>query len=117
MIVTRLIGGLGNQMFQYAVGRCLAEMHDTELRLDITAFENYTLHKYKMNVFNIQERFSSDDDVANVIFGKNGFLRKMIFRKNNQTQCQFCKGKAALPFRSKDSGKAGQHLSRWILAK
>lgn len=85
MIVTRLIGGLGNQMFQYAVGRCLAEKHDTELRLDITGFENYTLHKYKMNVFNIQERFSSDGDVANVLFGKNGFLRKMIFRKFKRT--------------------------------
>ena len=34
VIVVRLAGGLGNQMFQYAAGRSLAERHDTELVLD-----------------------------------------------------------------------------------
>lgn len=34
MIVVRLNGGLGNQLFQYAAGRGLAARHDTELVLD-----------------------------------------------------------------------------------
>ncbi len=34
MILVRLSGGLGNQMFQYAAGRRLALVHDTALRLD-----------------------------------------------------------------------------------
>ncbi|WP_266363310.1 alpha-1,2-fucosyltransferase [Tellurirhabdus rosea] len=34
MIVTELNGGLGNQLFQYALGRYLAERHRTELWLD-----------------------------------------------------------------------------------
>lgn len=36
MIVVRLQGGLGNQMFQYALGRSLALRHNTTLKLDLT---------------------------------------------------------------------------------
>lgn len=36
MIVVRLMGGLGNQMFQYALGRHLALRRGAELKLDLT---------------------------------------------------------------------------------
>jgi hypothetical protein len=39
-VITRLIGGLGNQMFQYAVGRHLAVRRDTDLELDLSWFAN-----------------------------------------------------------------------------
>lgn len=35
MIIVKLKGGLGNQMFQYAAGRQLAQLHNTQLKLDI----------------------------------------------------------------------------------
>lgn len=38
MVVVRLRGGLGNQMFQYAAGRRLALHLGTELKLDATAY-------------------------------------------------------------------------------
>lgn len=38
MIIARLCGGLGNQMFQYAIARRLAERHRTELLLDTRVF-------------------------------------------------------------------------------
>lgn len=38
MIGVRLMGGLGNQMFQYAVGRALACRHKTELAIDISFY-------------------------------------------------------------------------------
>lgn len=38
MIVVRLMGGLGNQLFQYAVGRALALRLGTELKLDTGFF-------------------------------------------------------------------------------
>ena len=47
MIVTELNGGLGNQMFQYAIGRNLAIKNQTELRLDISTFDEYKLRKVK----------------------------------------------------------------------
>jgi len=42
MIISKIQGGLGNQMFQWAYGRYLSHKHDTELRLD-TNFYNYRL--------------------------------------------------------------------------
>ncbi len=34
MIIVNLKGGLGNQMFEYAAGKCLATKHNTELKFD-----------------------------------------------------------------------------------
>ena len=42
MIITRVIGGLGNQMFQYAAGLALAKAKQTELKADLSAFEKGT---------------------------------------------------------------------------
>jgi glycosyl transferase family 11 len=38
MITVSLIGGLGNQLFQYAAGKALAERHGTGLALDLSGF-------------------------------------------------------------------------------
>jgi len=51
MIVTRLIGGLGNQMFQYAAGRALAKRLDVDLYIDRRAFENYETHAFGLQHF------------------------------------------------------------------
>jgi hypothetical protein len=53
MIVVRIVGGLGNQMFQYAAGMALARRLGVELLLDLRAFQNYTLHNYGLNKFQI----------------------------------------------------------------
>ena len=82
MIITKLIGGLGNQMFQYASGRCLAYVNNTELKLDITGCENQegmTPRKYALNIFNIQENFASESEINKL--KKNSFIWKII--KNN----------------------------------
>ncbi len=44
MIVSQLLGGLGNQMFQYATARALSVAKGTDLALDISRFGTYTLH-------------------------------------------------------------------------
>lgn len=62
MIVVKLIGGLGNQIFQYAVGRHLAEINGTELKLDKSEFETYKLHNYGLWALNVKERFISSDE-------------------------------------------------------
>lgn len=41
MVITRLVGGLGNQLFQYAAGRRLAYARHVPLRLDTRPFETY----------------------------------------------------------------------------
>ncbi len=45
MVISNIIGGLGNQMFQFAAGRGVSLRHHTPLALDISGFSNYTLHQ------------------------------------------------------------------------
>jgi hypothetical protein len=40
MIITKLQGGLANQLFQFAYGKYLSEKYQTELLLDITFYKN-----------------------------------------------------------------------------
>ncbi|MEI8143298.1 MAG: alpha-1,2-fucosyltransferase [Candidatus Berkelbacteria bacterium] len=56
MIIVKIIGGLGNQMFQYALGRNLANYLGAELVLDISAYDRYATRKYCLNDYNIQEK-------------------------------------------------------------
>lgn len=66
MIIVKLIGGLGNQMFQYAAGRYLAYKCKTELKLNIRGFKNYTLRNYDLNHFNIIENFATSLDLCRI---------------------------------------------------
>ena len=52
-VTVRIIGGLGNQMFQYAAGLALATRTGARLVLDTTAFETYTLHRYGLDSWQI----------------------------------------------------------------
>jgi len=63
MIITKIQGGLGNQMFQYAFGRMLARRNNTELKLDITLFRNYEFHLYTMDHLNIQNTIATDKEI------------------------------------------------------
>lgn len=66
MIITRLIGGLGNQMFQYAMARRIAKINNTKLKLDISGFKtikNITLRDYSLRPFKIQESFANQKEV------------------------------------------------------
>jgi hypothetical protein len=64
MVITHLIGGLGNQMFQYAAGRALAMKRRMSLRLDVTAFETYKLHEYSLWHLNIKAGLASRREIA-----------------------------------------------------
>jgi hypothetical protein len=59
MVYTQLIGGLGNQLFQYAAAKSLARRNDTEVVLDIGCFETYKLHKFSLQHFNVRKTFAS----------------------------------------------------------
>jgi hypothetical protein len=59
MVTVRLIGGLGNQMFQYAVGRAIAHRRRTSLALDVSAFPDCGHRQYSLGVFKIVEKLTS----------------------------------------------------------
>lgn len=68
MIITQLYGGIGNQLFQYAAGRALAEYHKTELKLDISKFKKYKLRSYELHNFNISSTIARDNDLSIISF-------------------------------------------------
>jgi hypothetical protein len=47
-IVTHIIGGLGNQMFQYAVGRAIASRTNDRLNMIVTQTRPYMLDKFRI---------------------------------------------------------------------
>lgn len=49
MITVSLLGGLGNQMFQYAAGKALAERHGVRLALDISGFRDDPLRSFLLD--------------------------------------------------------------------
>lgn len=68
MIIVRLQGGLGNQMFQYALGRVLSIKNKTELKLDTSffGFKNIPKRSYDLDVFNITASIATKKDIPTV---------------------------------------------------
>jgi hypothetical protein len=54
MIIVRLSGGLGNQIFQYAAGRALAISHSTDLALDVRALQTDKLRRFALRPFSLK---------------------------------------------------------------
>jgi hypothetical protein len=67
MVIVRLSGGLGNQLFQYATGRALAYRNGVPLKLDISQFQKYSPREYGLDPFNITAAIATEADVASVI--------------------------------------------------
>lgn len=68
MIVSHIIGGLGNQMFQYASGRALSVHLNQPLRLDVSGFENYKLWNFELSrLFSGSMEFVTPDEMKAVL--------------------------------------------------
>ena len=67
MILVKVFGGLGNQMFQYAFGRALANNIKTDLLLDTSLLkvkeDNTTKREYELDVFSIRANFVHSHDL------------------------------------------------------
>ncbi len=63
MIIMRITGGLGNQLFQYATGRTLSEKFNTTLKLDITEVLTKKYRKFLLDRFRIKAQTASPEVV------------------------------------------------------
>ena len=66
MIIIRLKGGLGNQMFQYAFGRLLAVKNNAEVKFEFSGDKKDTRREYKLNKFNTSVQFAGPDEAKNL---------------------------------------------------
>jgi hypothetical protein len=70
MIVVFLRGGLGNQMFQYALGRTLANKHNTGLVFDTTFLNDrfprggVAFYRYDLDIFGIVPRLTAFSKIS-----------------------------------------------------
>lgn len=79
MIISRLSGGLGNQMFQYALGRSLAIKNKAPLKLDITPLgpKEVNGRQYSLGIFNIAADLATDEEISVLL--KNGDYRRHLW--------------------------------------
>ncbi|MCX6755656.1 MAG: alpha-1,2-fucosyltransferase [Candidatus Nomurabacteria bacterium] len=85
MIIIRIQGGLGNQMFQYALGRALSIKNNVPLGLDLTflldrtPIPNFTFREYQLDSFNIQATIVEQKDIPFLYRKYNlGFFMRYI---------------------------------------
>ena len=82
------MGGLGNQMFQYAAGRALSLRLNTELKLDNSWFSSAgsdTSRAFMLQCFPIVIREASLDEVNRTIFKKQSILQKILGKKKKHS--------------------------------
>lgn len=70
MIIIKIQGGLGNQLFQYALGRNIAYLNNTILKLDIRGYFNQnsidTPRKFGLDHFQTKKEIASDLDIKKI---------------------------------------------------
>ena len=70
MIIINIKGGIGNQFFQYSLGRKLSLLNNTELKFDTSLFsEDLFDRKFKLNIFKTRGDVATRNEI-NKIKGK-----------------------------------------------
>lgn len=103
MKIVKIQGGLGNQMFQYALMLSLRDRYTETILADVTMFKNYDWHEFELErIFNIQLHHANKKDLQKVsyyfdyyylkrlvskIFGRKSteFVEKVAFSYDNST--------------------------------
>ncbi|BBB25221.1 alpha-1,2-fucosyltransferase [Amphritea japonica] len=69
MVKIKIIGGLGNQMFQYAAAKSLAVLNNTRVSANVSVFSNYKTHPLRLNKLNCDCEFDFTRDFRLVLSG------------------------------------------------
>ncbi|MBU6159306.1 MAG: alpha-1,2-fucosyltransferase [Bacteroidetes bacterium] len=95
MVITKLQGGLGNQMFQFAAGLALAKKKQTNLYLDIISFNSkysqqpVTPRKYELNIFDLPAEILTIAQTKKILRNKD--FRLPIWKPNKKLTYTFYK--------------------------
>lgn len=85
MIVVKLQGGLGNQMFQYATARHLGLKYKKEIILNTEYFSNIPKgdvpRKYQLDIFNIDKSIKKDNTTNLILKWTQKIILKLLSEK------------------------------------
>ena len=83
MVVSYVLGGIGNQMFQYAAGRALALTNSQKLLLDLSDFSDYRLHHgFELSrVFNVVTESAETFTVHQLLGWRENYLARKVLRR------------------------------------
>jgi len=78
LIILKLFGGLGNQMFQYAFGKKMALLNNTTLKFDLSLFqEEISYRKYELNHFEIQPQIATTQEIELLLSKEQSLFHKL----------------------------------------
>jgi len=91
-LLTKIQGGLGNQMFQYATGYAYSRRFKKELKLDLSFYEGEQSEKdtprfFQLNEFDIHYNKASDEEIKR---NKPTNIFYKIYKKLNKDFIDFC---------------------------
>ena len=83
MVISQILGGLGNQMFQYAAGRALSLAAGHRFLLNLHGFESYALHQgFEVErVFVAPVQAATAADVREVLGWRSGDLTRKLLKR------------------------------------
>ena len=82
-IVVNLIGGVGNQLFQYALGYAISKKADLELMVDISAYEKYKVRNYELDKFGFDIKIAQLQDYIDL--KKRHLFKKTYYKEKKKT--------------------------------
>jgi hypothetical protein len=81
MIIVRIIGGLGNQMFQYAMAKSLASLNKGNVKLDLRYIKKYETHPFLLDKLNVKYEEVTSKELKIFNSSRLNIIKRILVKK------------------------------------